>query len=117
MRQTESKINLECVPFITGLFVLVNIKQKQQQNQELASTHTCDYRFSYIDKLIYNGCHRRDMITSVSKKYGNEPYLWISPSRNIRLLPAPVTPLVLIQLSLKSVMTGILSAPSLYVIM
>lgn len=104
------------VPFITGLFILVNIKQKQQQNQELTSSHTCDYRFSYIDKLLYNGCHWRDMITSVSKKYGNEPF-WLSSTRNIRLLPAPVIPLVLVQLSLKSVMTGILSELSLYVIM
>lgn len=107
----------ECVPFITGLFILVNIKQKQQQNQELTSSRSCNYRFSYIDKLIYNGCHRRDMITSVSKKYGNEPFLWISSTRNIRLLPAPVMLWVLVQLSLKSVMTGILSELSLYVIM
>lgn len=63
----------DCVPFITGLFILVNIKQKQQQNQELTSSR--NYRFSYMDKLIYNGCHRCDMITSVSKKYGNEPFL------------------------------------------
>lgn len=70
---------MEYVPFITDLFILVNIKQKQQQNQELASFHKCDYHFSYIDKLIYNGCHRRDMITSmISKKYGNEPLLWIA---------------------------------------
>lgn len=107
----------ECVPFITGLFILVNIKQKQQQNQELTSSRSCNYRFSYIDKLLYNGCHRRDMITSVSKKYGNEPFLWISSTRNIRLLPAPVMLWVLVQLSLKSVMTGILSELSLYVIM
>lgn len=48
----------DCVPFITGLFILVNIKQKQQQNQELTSSRSCNYRFSYTDKLIYNGCHR-----------------------------------------------------------
>ena len=73
----ENKINLEYVPFITGLFILVNIKQKQQQNQELASSHrpTCDYRFSYIDKFIYNGCHWRVMRMSVSKKYGYESHL------------------------------------------
>lgn len=115
--QSWKRDKSKCVPFITGLFILVNIKQKQQQNQERTSSHSCDYRFSYIDKIIYNGCHQHDMIMSASKKYGNEPFLWISSTCNIRLHPTPVMPLVLVQLLLKSVMTGILSELSLYVIM
>lgn len=101
------------------LFILVNIKQKQQQNQELTSSHTCDYHFSYIDKFIYNGCHRYDMIMSVSKntEMNRVSFLRISSTHTIRLLPAPAMLLVLVQLSFQSVMTGILSELSLYLIM